>query len=63
VKANEMLDITPNNVLYRITGLKGLNEDKVLELLGSLVVNPVLNASHERYHRPIAPDHLIYLVN
>jgi hypothetical protein len=63
VNANKRLDITPNNVLYRITRLDGLNKDKFLEILGSPVVNPILNASHERYHGSIAPDYLVYLVN
>ena len=36
---------------------------KSLKILGSPVVNPVLNASHERYHGSIAPDYLVHPVN
>ena len=63
VNANKRLDITPNNVLHRITGLDGLNEDEFLKILGSPVINPVLNTSQERHHRSTAPDYLVYPVN
>jgi len=63
VNANKRLDITPNNVLHRITGLDGLNEDEVLKILGSPIVNPVLNASQEHHHGSTAPDYLVYPVN
>jgi hypothetical protein len=63
VNANKRLDITPNNVLHRITGLDGLNEDEFLKILGSPVINPVLNTSQERHHRSTAPGYLVYPVN
>ena len=61
--ANERLDITLNNVLDRIIGLDGLNEDDVLKILGSPVINLVLNTSQERQNMSTAPDYLIYPVN
>ena len=63
MNANEGLDITPNNVLHRISGLDGLNEDKVLQILGSPIMNPVLNASKECYHESTAPEYLVYPVS
>lgn len=63
VNANKRLDITPNNVLYCITGLDGLNEDEFLKILGSPVINPVLNTSQECHHRSTAPGYLVYPVN
>jgi serine/threonine protein kinase len=63
VNANEGLDITPNNVLHRISGLDGLNEDEVLQILGSPVVNPVLNASKECHYESTAPQYLVYPVS
>jgi hypothetical protein len=63
VSANEGLDITPNNVLHRISGLDGLNEDEVLQILGSPAVNPVLNASKECHYESTAPDYLAYPVS
>lgn len=55
-------DITPSNVLHRVSGLDGLNEDEVLQILGSPIVNPVLNASKERNYEPTAPEYLVYPV-
>lgn len=60
---NERLDITPNNILYRITELDGLDEDEVLKILGCPMVNPGLNASQELHHMSTAPDYLVYPVN
>ncbi|KAG0646523.1 Serine threonine-kinase SRPK [Hyphodiscus hymeniophilus] len=56
-------DLTPNNILHRISGLDGLSEDEVLQILGSPVLNPVLNASEERHHESTAPDYLVYPVS
>ncbi|KAL5318767.1 hypothetical protein ACEPPN_013833 [Leptodophora sp. 'Broadleaf-Isolate-01'] len=55
-------DITPNNILHRITGLDGLDEDDVLRILGIPIVNPVLNESHERHHGTTVPEYLVYPV-
>lgn len=63
VNTKERLDITPNNILHRIAGLDGLDEDEVLKILGSPVVNPVLNTSQERHHGTRVPDYLLYPVN
>ncbi|KAH8586125.1 kinase-like domain-containing protein [Bisporella sp. PMI_857] len=56
-------DITPNNVLHRISGLDGLNEDEVLQILGSPVVNPALNESKECHYKSTAPEYLVYPVS
>jgi serine/threonine-protein kinase SRPK3 len=63
VNTNEGLDITPNNVLHRISGLDGLDEDEVLQILGSPVVNPVLNACKECHYESTAPQYLVYPVS
>jgi serine/threonine protein kinase len=63
VNNNKGLDITPNNVLHRISGLDGLNEDEVLQILGNPVVNPVLNASKECNYESTAPQYLVYPVS
>ena len=63
MNTNKVLDITPNNVLHRISGLDGLDEDEVLQILGSPVVNPVLNASKECHYESTAPQYLVYPVS
>lgn len=63
MSANEVLDLTPNNVLHRISGLDGLNEDEVLQILGIPVVNPILNASKKRHSESTAPEYLVYPVS
>jgi hypothetical protein len=44
---NKILDITPKNILHGITGLDGVDEDEVLSILGSPVINPILDTSGE----------------
>ncbi|PVH79375.1 kinase-like protein [Cadophora sp. DSE1049] len=56
-------DLTPSNILHRITGLDGLDEDEVLKILGNPVLNPVLDASQEQHHETTAPNYLVYPVN
>ena len=63
MNTNKVLDITPNNVLHRISGLDGLDEDEVLQILSSPVVNPVLNASQECHYESTAPQYLVYPVS
>jgi hypothetical protein len=50
-------------MLCRIAGLDRLDKDEVLKILGSPVINYVLNASQERHHKSIAPNYLVYPVN
>ncbi|TVY75882.1 Serine/threonine-protein kinase SRPK [Lachnellula suecica] len=56
-------DITPNNILHRVSGLNGLAVHEVLQILGSPVLNPVMNASNECHNEPTAPKYLVYPVN
>ncbi|KAL3426486.1 hypothetical protein PVAG01_03277 [Phlyctema vagabunda] len=60
---NMELDITPNNILHRISGLDGLDEDKVIQIIGTPMLNPVLNSSNECHSAPTAPQYLVYPVS
>ncbi|KAI5855030.1 kinase-like domain-containing protein [Durotheca rogersii] len=55
-------DITPSNILHRISGLDGLAEEEVLRILGNPVQNPVQRQSGENHDDPGAPQYLVYPV-
>lgn len=63
VNADKGLDITPKNILHRISGLDGLSEDEALRILGNPIKNPVLSASDERHDESTAPEYLVYPVS
>lgn len=62
MSSNVPIDMAPKNILHRISGLDGLGEDEVLKILGSPVLNPILNASNERHDEGTAPEYLVYPV-
>lgn len=62
-KLTGYIDITPNNVLQHVSGLDGMAEDKVLQIIGTPVRNPIVcRDSAPRHERLIAPQYLVYPV-
>ncbi|KAK3935643.1 kinase-like domain-containing protein [Diplogelasinospora grovesii] len=55
-------DITASNILHRVSGLDGLDEDEVLRVLGLPEQNPVHKGTAEGHDEPGAPKYLVYPV-
>ena len=61
--ANKFKDITAANVLQHISGLEGLKEDEVLQIIGPPRRNPVIrHDSTEDGDESTAPQYLVYPV-
>lgn len=61
-----MLDLTPKNILYRISGLDGLSKEQALGILGKPRLNKVYDSEKSEtgnHDNPSAPQHLVYPID
>lgn len=56
-------DLTPTNILQHLSGLEGLPEEKVLEVLGKPETTAVVDATGQRHQLSTAPPYLVYPVS
>lgn len=56
-------DLTPANILQHLSGLDGLPEEKVLEVLGKPNTTDVVDAAGQRYQPSTAPPYFVYPVS
>ncbi|KAJ4262951.1 hypothetical protein NW762_006564 [Fusarium torreyae] len=55
-------DLKPNNILHHVQNLDGLSEEKVIQILGEPVRNPVLKLDLLSHDEPSVPQYLVYPV-
>ncbi|KAI5867704.1 kinase-like domain-containing protein [Durotheca rogersii] len=56
-------DFRPANILVQISGLDGLSEEEVLDILGEPKLNNVVTLSGDAYNLSTGPRYLVYPVN
>ncbi|OJJ31933.1 hypothetical protein ASPWEDRAFT_139290 [Aspergillus wentii DTO 134E9] len=56
-------DFTPSNILLRVSGLDGLPEDRVIQILGQPKTVNVVTSTGEKPSHPSAPQYLVHPVD
>ncbi|KAB5566278.1 kinase-like domain-containing protein [Coniochaeta sp. 2T2.1] len=56
-------DFRPANILARISGLDGMSEDEVMEILGKPRMSEVVTVSGDAHHLDTAPRYVVYPID